>query len=175
MTDRDPTNPETLPSTADANNVVPLAAKSPERRSSDTIIGFVRKHPVLTVAGGVAAGLAISAFLPRKAGRKLLGRAVGLAEAAGAASMMIGRETTGKARSLGHDAKDKAGVLASRAEKASEATAARLEKYGLAAIAAASALGRATARRAEKIGDAAAEKGHHLAEKASELKQRVRH
>lgn len=172
MTDKDPTTPKELRSTKkDADNVVPLSASPSRPTTSEKIMGFVKKHPVLTVAGGLVAGVAISAVLPRKTSRKLLGRAVHLAEAAGAATMMAGRDTSGKARSLGHGAKRRAGELASHAEKTGEATAARLEKYGLAALAAASALGRATAGRAAKIGDAAADTGHHIADMA----RRVRH
>ena len=175
MTDKDPTTPKKQRSNTgtkkDANNVVPLSAKHSGPKTSEKVIGFVKKHPVLTLAGGLVAGVAISAVLPRKTGRKLLGRAIHLAEAAGAATMMVGKETSEKARSLGHGAKHKAGHLASDAEKAGEATAARLEKYGLAALAAASALDRATAGRAAKIGDAAADTGHHIADMA----RRVRH
>lgn len=175
MTDKDPTTPKKPRSNTgtkkDANNVVPLSASPSGPTTSQKIMGFVKKHPVLTVAGGLVAGVAISAVLPRKTGRKLLGRAVHLAEAAGAATMMAGRETSGKARSLGYGAKRKAGKLASHAEKTGDATAARLEKYGLAALAAANALGRATAGRAAKIGDAAADTGHHIADMA----RRVRH
>lgn len=172
MTDKDPTTPKTPRSAKkDANNVVPLSAKHSGPKTSEKVMGFVKRHPVLTIAGGLVAGAAISALLPRKTGRKLLGRAVHLAEAAGAATMMAGRETSGKARSLGHGAKHRAGKLASHAETTGEATAARLEKYGLAALAAANALGRATAGRAAKIGDAAADTGHHIADMA----RRVRH
>lgn len=171
----DPTTPETPEKMADANNVVPLNnAGSATPGASEKIVGFVKKHPVLTVAGGLAAGVAVSALLPRKAGRRLVGRAVSLAEAAGAASMMLGRGTSEKAHDLGLSAKRKASEMTSQVEDASEATAARLEKFGLAAIAAASALGRATAKRAELIGDAAADKGHKIVDIAGGLKHRIK-
>lgn len=174
MPDNDPNTPHTPPNTDDANRVVALTPVPAEPKPSEKVIGFVRKHPVLTVAGGLAAGLAISAMLPRKAGRRLAGRALTIAEAAGAAAMTFGRDTSGKVQNLGHDARHKAEDLATRAEKAGGVTAAQLEKYGLAAIAAASALGRAAVKRAEKVGHAAADKGHQIADKAGELKQRIR-
>ena len=175
VTDNEPTTPSTAPGSADGTNVVPLGPVPAEPTPSEKIIGFVRKHPVATVAGGIAIGVAISALLPRKSGRKLLGRAVNLAEAAGAASVMFGRETSEKAQGLGREAKNKAGELASRAGEAGDATAARLEKIGLAAMAAATALGKATTKRAEKIGHAASDTGHHIADMAGDFRQRIRH
>ena len=175
VTDNDPTTPAAPPSAADSTNVVPLTPAAAEPKPSEKVIGFVRKHPVMTVAGGIAIGVAISALLPRKASRKLLGRAVDLAEAAGAATMVFGRETSEKAQDLGREARNKAGELASRAGEAGDATTARLEKIGLAAVAAATALGKATAKRAERIGHAASDKGHQIADKASDLRQRISH
>lgn len=173
VTDNDPTTPEVPSSAADGTNVVPLTPVAVEPRPSEKVIGFIRRHPVMTAAGGLAVGLAISALLPRKSGRRLLGRAVNLAEAAGAATMVLGRGTSDKAQDLGREAKHKAGELASRAGEAGDVTAARLEKIGLAAVAAATALGKATAKRAEKIGHAASDTGHHIADKASDLRQRI--
>lgn len=174
MTENDTTTPETSENSADPTNVVPLNTGSATPGVSEKIVGFVKKHPVLTVAGGVVAGVAVSALLPRKTGRRLLGRAVHLAEAAGTASMVLGRGASEKAHDLGANAKRKASVMTSQVEDAGEATAARLEKFGLAAIAAASALGRATAKRAEMIGETAADKGHKIVDIAGGLKQRIR-
>lgn len=175
VTDNDPTTPKASPGAVDGTNVVPLTPAAAEPKASEKVIDFVRKHPVVTVAGGVAIGVALSALLPRRSGRKLLGRAINLAEAAGAATMVFGRETSEKAQDLGREARNKAGELATRAGDAGDATAARLEKIGLAAVAAATALGKATAKRAEKIGHAASDAGHQIADKASDLRQRVRH
>lgn len=175
VTDNDPTTPPAAQSSVEGTNVVPLGPTVAEPTPSEKIIGFVRRHPVATVAGGIAIGVAISALLPRKSGRKLLGRAVNLAEAAGAASVMFGRETSEKAHDLGREARNRAGELASRAGEAGDATAARLEKIGLAAMAAATALGKATTKRAENFGHAASETGHQIADRASDLRQRLRH
>jgi hypothetical protein len=175
MPDNDPNTPPTPSGADDASNVVSLTPVPAESTPSEKVISFVKRHPVLTVAGGLAAGVAISALLPRKAGRKLAGRAVNLAEATGAAAMMFGRETSGKVQSLGHEARHRAEDIAARAEKAGGLTAAQLEKYGLAAIAAASTLARGAMKRAETVSHAAADKGHQIADKAGELKQRIRH
>lgn len=176
VTDKDSTTPETTTNVSeDSNNVVPLAATAAKPRPSEKIIAFVKEHPVLTVAGGIAAGIVVSALLPRKASRKLVGKAVNFAEAAGAATAMFGRETGEKAHALGQDARHKADELASRAARTGDAAAARVEKYGLAAMAAAGALARAATRRAEKLGDTATDKGHRIADMASELKQRIKH
>lgn len=181
MTETDPTKP-----VAKGTNVVPLPAVAAEQRPSEKIMAFVKRHPVLTVAGAVAAGVAVSALLPRRSGSRLLGKAINLAEMAGTASMMFGREAGEKAQSLGKDARKQASELGHRAEKAGQITGHQLEKYGLAALAAAGALGRATAARAEKVSDAAVEtasriggaatEGAHRAKaKAGEIRERIMH
>jgi|3_EtaG_2_1085321.scaffolds.fasta_scaffold23686_4 uncharacterized membrane protein YebE (DUF533 family) len=174
MTDSDPNAPEIPTSATGANNVVPLTPAKTELTPREKVVGFVKKHPVITVAGGLALGVAASALLPRKTGRKLIGRATKLAEAAGAATVMFGRETSEKAQELGVEARESAGKLASTAERASSATAASIEKLALAAVAAAGAFGRTTARKASKVSEAAAEKGHEIADMASELKKRAK-
>ncbi|KHK91266.1 hypothetical protein [Novosphingobium malaysiense] len=184
MTDTDPTKQPAT--TQHSNNVVPLQAQPAEKRPSEKVISFVKRHPVLTVAGAVAAGVAASALLPRKTSRKVVDKAFGMAEAASAATMMFGRRAEDKAHAVGSDARKQAAVLGEKAEKAGHVTALRLEKYGLAAMAAASALGRSAAKRASKLGDAAAEKATRIGDAASEksheiaaatedLKRRVKH
>lgn len=181
MTKTDPTR---LPARKMKNNVVPLPAA--EQRPSEKIVAFVKQHPALTVAGAVVAGLAVSALLPRKTSRRILGKAVNLAEAAGTATAIWGRKTDEKAHALGRSARKQALLTGHRAEKAGHMTAHQLEKYGLAALAAASALGRGTAARASKlsnaavetagrIGDAAVERSHKVKAMADDLKDRMTH
>ncbi|AIT78442.1 hypothetical protein [Novosphingobium pentaromativorans] len=174
MTDSDPNTPQIPTSAMDANNVVPLTPAKAEPTPREKVVGFVKKHPVITVASGLVLGAAASALLPRKAGRKLAGRAIKLAETAGAATAMFGRETSEKAQELGADARESAGRLASSAEKATSATAAGIEKLALAAVAAVSAFGRAAAKKAEEVGEAAAEKGHEIVDMAGEIKKRAK-
>lgn len=171
VTEIDPTKPGTTPL---INNVVPLPANAAKQRPSEKVISFVKRHPVLTVAGAVAAGAAVSALLPRKTSRRVLGKALDLAEAAGAATVMFGRETGEKAHALGAGTRKQASALANKAEKAGHGAAVRLEKYGLAAVAAASALGRVAARRTGELGDAATEKAAQVGNAASEQSHKVR-
>ncbi len=193
MSTTDPTTPTSTgkPKAAAAKgsagtNVVALPAKASEERPSDKVIAFVKRHPVIMVAGGIAVGVAVSALIPRRTSRKFIGKAVNLAEAAGAASVVLGKQAGDKAHDVSVGARKQATVFAHKAEKAGDVAIHSLEKYGLAAVAAASALGKATAKRAsrfsdvaadaaQRIGDAAAEKAHTLGEAAVERSGKVVH
>lgn len=152
-----------------------LPVKAADERPSDKVISFVKRHPALVVAGGLAVGVAVSALLPRGATRRWLGRAVNLAEAAGATSLLLGREAGDKAQVLGKSARIKASLLGTKAEKAGGVAADGLEKYGLAALAAAGSLGRATARKAGELGEAAAEQSGRALHMAQQLRDRITH
>lgn len=161
-------------------NITVLPSRVPaQARPSDKVIAFVKRHPVVVVAGGIAVGAAVSALLPRGATRKWFGRAVDLAEAAGASSLLFGREAEGKVEELSSEAYKKASRLARKAEKTGGAAAESLERYGLAALTAASTIGkataRATARKAEALGDAAAEQSGRALHKVQELRERIAH
>lgn len=193
MSKTDPTTPAqtvesqpTSPGNTGGTNVVTLPAKVIEERPSDKVIAFVKRHPVITVAGGIALGVAVSALIPRRTSRKFLGKAVDLAEAAGAASVVLGKQAGDKAHDVGSGARKQASIFADKAEKAGDVAVHNLEKYGLAAVAAASALGKATAKRASRfsdvaadaahrIGDAAANKAHILGEVAVDRSEKVVH
>jgi hypothetical protein len=178
VTETDPNNPETQQAQTQANNVVPLPAPVKEQRPSEKVISFVKRHPVVTVAGAVAAGVAVSALLPgkpgHKTGRKLLGKALSAAESAGAATLMFGRDAGEKMQTLGAGTRKQATALAEKAEHAGHDTASRLEKYGLAALAAAGAFRRAAAKRAGELGDAASETATHIGDAASEQTHKVK-
>ena len=162
-----------------ASNVMTLPAKAEDSRPSTKVVAFVKRHPLLIVAGGLAVGAAVSALLPRRTTRRWFGRAVDIAQAAGASTVLFGREAGDKAQDFGHDAGKRAKLLSRRAEKASETAIDSLEKYGLAALAAASSLGRATAHKAGKFGEAAAEQSgralHKAQDKAQEVQARFNH
>lgn len=185
MTKADRTSPKT--GTPRATNVVPMPAQEAQERPSEKVIAFVKRHPALTIAGALAAGAAISAMVPRS--RRVMGKALRMAEAAGAATAMFGKEAGEKAQAeasvLGRSARKEASRLADRAEKAGDRTVLALEKYGMAALAAASAMARAAAQRASslgettadtasRIGDAAAAQSRKVKDKASELVDRTR-
>lgn len=178
MSKTDPSTPiDTSPPTATGKgaNVVALPAKIAEPKPSDKVIAFVKKHPVLTVAGSVAVGVAVSALLPRRVSRRIVARTLDLAEAAGAASVVLGRKAGDKAHDIGIDARKQASKFADRAEKTSDLAILNLEKYGLAAVGVASALGRATARRASRLGDAAADTANRLGDAAAVRSTKVLH
>lgn len=174
MSKADPST-ATTPVASKSANVVTLPAKAAEQRPSEKVIAFVKRHPVLTAAGGIAVGVAVSALLPRRFSRKLASRAVDLAEVAGSAGLVLGRKAGDKAHDLGIDARKQASKLAGRADKASELAILNLEKYGLAAVGAASALGRATARRASRLGDAAADTAGRIGDVAASRSTKVLH
>lgn len=142
-------------------------------RPSEKVVAFVKRHPVLMVAGAVAAGVAVSAILPRKTSRRVLGKALHLAEATGAAGMIFGREAKDTGKLLRRSARKQASALGHRTEAAGNVTAVQLEKFGVAALAAASALGRTTAARAGKLGDAAEETASRVSDAAAERSRRI--
>lgn len=102
--------------------------KLPERKSEDAgkaVVDFVREHPGMVIAGGVALGLIAGALLSRGGGRKLARHALTLAEVAGTASMALGRQAMERAEDAGNGLRrqgevivEKAGKLAGPAEEA---------------------------------------------------------
>jgi hypothetical protein len=167
-----PKIPETSASGANTGQVVALNAAKAEPRPSEKVVAFVKSHPVLVVAGGVAAGVLVSALLPRRLTRGFLSRGLSkgahLAEAAGAATALFGKDAAEKVHDLGLGARKQASTIADRAEKSGELAAERLEKYGMAALAAASALGRASAKRASEVSEIAAHQAQKIGKNARE-------
>lgn len=102
--------------------------KLPERKGEEagnTVVDFVREHPGLVVAGGVALGLVAGTLLSRGGGRKLARHALTLAEVAGTASLALGRQAMERAEDAGNGLRrqgetlaEKAGKLAAPAEEA---------------------------------------------------------
>lgn len=86
------------------NVVVPLqdqAGEEPARLGD-----FARKHPVLTVAGGLVGGLAIGLLVRKGAVGKLVRGGIALAEAAGAAGITFSHQARDKAESAGAAGRD---------------------------------------------------------------------
>jgi hypothetical protein len=187
-----PTENYVIPSTnGDATtNVVALANRPEPATSSERAMAFVKEHPVLTIAGGVAAGFLINALIPRRANRRLSNRALRIAEAGAAAALSFGQDTWDKAEDGGIIARRKAKLFAHQAEKLggraaaraerlsavagrqaerlSEKAAARAERMGVAALGAASTFGHAAADRADKLGHAAATHAESLGGRTSD-------
>ncbi|VWX52090.1 hypothetical protein [Novosphingobium sp. 9U] len=168
------TNAETT-----STNVVALPKRPEATTPSEKAIGFVKEHPVLTVVGGVAVGLAISALIPRSFSRRFAKKAYRYAEAGAAAALSFGQDAVDEAEDGSAVARKKAALLASRAEKLSEKAAeraeklsekaiARAEKLGVAALGTATVLGHAAAERAERLGHVAAVRAEDLGGRASD-------
>ncbi|MDE8653629.1 hypothetical protein [Novosphingobium album (ex Liu et al. 2023)] len=160
-----------------STNVVALPVR-PEPRPSDKVVAFVKQHPVLTIAGGLAVGAAAAALLNRRGTRKLAVRAFELAELAGTAALMLGRESWDKAETAGSGARRQAGIIAGQAEKLGEAAAHRAERLGASAWEKAGALGHAAREQSSRwIGypRPAPSLGRRIAEKAVEFATRGRH
>lgn len=148
-------------------NVVVLPGKPSQERPSEKVIAFVKRHPVLTVAGGVAIGVAVSALIPRRKSRGFLNKAVHLVETAGAATAVLGKRVGERAHDVGTDARKQVSIFTRQAEKAGDAAIHNLEKYGLAALASAGTLGKATAKRTSRFADMAADAAQRISEEAA--------
>lgn len=149
-----------------SDNVVNL----PNRLRDDpkaAVGDFVRDHPLLVLAGGVAVGVLVSSLLPKGAARRMAGRAVNLAEIAGAASVALSKDAWDKAESAGSTIARSSADLAGRASELGRAGAHR-----------ASAASGAAADRVERLATpathAAAEFAELVADKAAEIAARFR-
>ena len=172
----------TLPATnneATSTNVVALPQRAEPATPSEKAVSFVKRHPVLTIAGGLAIGLAVSSLFPRRIGRKAVRRSLRLAETGAAAALSLGNEALERAEDGGAVARKKARVLAAQAEKIGERAASRAERLskkaadraehlGVAALGTASAWGHRAAERAERISHVAAERAEDLSGWASD-------
>jgi len=148
---------------AQADNVVEL----PRQEKPDTaaqVSAFVREHPLLVVAGGIALGAVAAALLPRGTGRKLVRRAANLAELAGTASAILGTQLREKAGEAGAGMREQGAAMAER-----------LERLGTDATARVGKLSEAAGTRIEKLIDPVESAASKVAKKAAELRSRVRH
>lgn len=136
------------PQTTD--NVVLLPTHT-QSEPQDTFSAFVRDHPVMAIAGGVALGILASALLPRRPVRKLAARAGGLAEVASAASLMLGRHMVEAAEHTGAEIGKQVHVVADRVGRFGEAAAEQTER----AAGRAERIGHAAFGRLERLGTAA--------------------
>ena len=143
-----------LPEPQMSDNVVALPARS-EPTTPDKAAAVVRDHPIASIAGGVVAGIVISALLPRRPAHKLAERAVSLAEAASAASIMLGKNVMDQAEAAGHEIRGRVGDFAHRAERLGHRVAGKAEGIGHAAYGKAENLGYRAKGRAESLGSAA--------------------
>lgn len=134
-------------------------AEAAEARGRDRIAaatGFVREHPGLTIAGGIAVGLIIGALLPKGRGRKLARRAVQLAEVAGASGLAFGRHARDRVESAGSSLRERGSAAADRLAGYGETATEQAERF---------------IDTAEQV---AAKAGRDIARRAMELKSRIR-
>lgn len=131
------------------------------------VVQFVKDHPVVAVAGAVAIGAVVSALLPRRAGRKLAGRAAQIIEIASVAGLALGRDAVERAESAGSSLRRQGESLADRAGTLGSSAADRVGRIGGAA-----------ADRIEQLvapaGRAAASVGSEISDRAAELRKRIR-
>lgn len=173
-----------------STNVVALPHRPEPVTNSEKALTFVKEHPMLTVAGGLAIGLLVNALIPRRANRGLSKRALRIAEAGAAAALSFGQDTLEKAEDGGVIARKKAklfakqteklgGRAATRAEKLSAIAAAKAEKLtekavvkaerlGVAALGTVSTFGHVAADGADRLGHAAAVRAENFGERASD-------
>lgn len=155
------------------SNIVALPKRPEPVTPSEKALSFVKEHPVLTIAGGLAAGLLISSLIPRRANRGLTKRALRFAEAGAAAALSFGQDTLDKAEDGGVLARKKAQVLGRQAEKLGGRAAARAETLTALAASRAEALGGKAVAKAERLGVAALGTagvwGHVAADRADKL------
>jgi hypothetical protein len=172
-----PADTQIIPTTQSnaMTNVVPLPHRAEPTTPTEKAVQFVKEHPVLTVAGGLAAGLLISALIPRRANRGLSKRALRIAEAGAAAALSFGQDTLDKAEDGGVFARKKAKILAHQAEKFGDRASARAEKFGAIAADRAERLGAAAVTKAERLGVAALGTASALGHKAADQADKLGH
>ncbi|GAM06923.1 MULTISPECIES: hypothetical protein [Novosphingobium] len=179
MADSEPTTPATSATSANTGNIVALHSSSKDERPSEKVIGFVKRHPVITVAGGLAVGAAVAALLPRRMTRGAATRAISIAQTAGTTTLLFGKRAGDEIRLLGHRASDETHAalegLEERAEHAGDYAAGKLEKLATAALGFASSIARKSGKRIEQAGEATSEGTHKLADFAEDLRKKVGH
>lgn len=160
---------ETRREDAPSDNVVDLntrEAQAAEQPAGRTITEFVREHPVLVVAGGLAAGLLAGALLHGGTRRRLLRGGAALAEAAAAGGMALTRQALELAESTRSDLRQRGEAISERAERFGGAASERIERIGGSA--------RERVRSIVTPAEAAAARaGRAVTDKAAEIRTRL--
>jgi hypothetical protein len=145
-----------------SGNVVKLSKQSKRDAPADAA-EFVREHPLLVVAGGIALGAVAAALLPKGTTRRLARRAAGLAEVASAAGMLFGRRVRDAAAAGGSDLRERGEAMADRLERFGETASDRIDQ-----------LGGAASTRMGKLIDPVESAAATVVRKAAELRSRAR-
>jgi len=149
----------------ESSNVVPFR-DSRAGHAIDDVASVVRDHPFLVIAGGIAVGVAIAALLPKRSNSatgRLSRGARHLAEAAGAASLALGREVLEKGSHAREAARDTGRDLGLMAKDRAAQAGTQLRRQGEAAL-----------DRAEDALGAAGDASQKLLRKATELAGEIR-
>ncbi|MBT0669045.1 hypothetical protein HT136_11790 [Novosphingobium profundi] len=177
MADSEPTIPATSATSANTGNIVALPGQKQRERPSSKVLGFVKRHPVVAVAGGLAVGAAVAALLPRRITRGPAIRAMNLAEAAGTSTALFGKRAGSHIKRLtgraGDEAHEALYGIEAKAERIGDFTATRLEKLATIALATASSLGKLGGKQAERLEDAASEGTHKALDIAESLRKKL--
>jgi len=93
---------------------------APAQNQDKNALDFVKQHPVLTVAGGLAVGALAAALIPRR-NRVYVGRqSSAFADAIGTATLALATQALQKAEAARNEITDRAGTLADHAGKLGE-------------------------------------------------------
>lgn len=115
------TGEETDQKSATQTNVVVLAPAAEPQGNIDRASAFVRRHPVLTIAGGLAAGAVAAALIPRRNRAYITKQSSLLGEAIAAAGATIAQQALASLDSASTTVRDSAHSIALRAEHVGEA------------------------------------------------------
>jgi hypothetical protein len=118
---------------------------------------FVREHPAVFIAGGVALGVVIGALIPKRTGSSVAKRALALAATAGEIGLAASRQAREGAEKAAHEAKGLAGKAATEAGKLIDRDSVIVRE------------------KAGQLASVAREAGQRVAERASDLASRLKH
>lgn len=116
-----------------SGNVIPLPTQ-PEKGPREAVTQFVRDHPVMVIAGGLAIGLIAAAVIPRRARRSVAGRASRLANAIGTAGAVLGERALTRAQTAGSGIRQRTNLLSHQAERLGDAALDRVDHWSDAAL-----------------------------------------
>lgn len=108
---------------AAGTNVVALPTKEEPATPQAKVVAFVREHPVMTIAGGLAVGAVAAALVPRRNRRYVARQSSMLADAIAAASATIAQQALASLDTASTGVRRGASAVASRAESAGDAVA----------------------------------------------------
>lgn len=110
---------------ATRTNIVALPKKEQPVAAHDRALAFVREHPVMTIAGGLAVGAVAAALIPRRNRRYVARQGSMLADAITAASATIAHQALSSLDTASSGVRRGAHAVASRAERAGDKVAHR--------------------------------------------------